>query len=197
MLFSYTVQTPAPVYDIKIIQSDYSAQVIWKLQTFDSVSSIITQIVIHLNGTKHKNISPRTQYNITGLNPYTAYTVGIQTVQGDLQKSRIVSENFKTNEAVPSGPPLNVTFTSRGKYSLNVSWNAPNDNLWNGKPTGYLVCYSSRARTNNPRCYGRTAALSLTINNLQPSTEYFVTVSAATSVGGGLKSAEISKITNG
>jgi hypothetical protein len=37
----------------------------------------------------------------------------------------------------------------------------------------------------------------VTLNNLQPSTKYFVTVSASTKDGLGEKSLEVSKITNG
>ena len=98
---------------------------------------------------------------------------------------------------VPSGTPLNVTFTYSGKRSLKLSWNAPHECLWNGKLTGYLVCHSDRAKAGNPKCSERINALKYTIINLQPSTKYFVTVSVGTSVGFGPKSAEISKITDG
>ena len=91
---------------------------------------------------------------------------------------------------------MNVAFKSRGKNSLEVSWKAPNQR-WNGEPKGYQVCHSDQEMSNNPKCTGLTGSLSHTIFNLQPSTKYFVTVSAATSVGAGPKSSEISKITNG
>ena len=97
---------------------------------------------------------------------------------------------------VPSGPPLNVAFKSRGKKSLEVSWKAP-DQRWNGEPKGYRVCHSNQEMSNNPKCTGLTKSLLHTIFNLQPSTKHFVTVSAATSFGFGPKSSEISKITNG
>ena len=49
----------------------------------------------------------------------------------------------------------------------------------------------------SPKCNETNAILSFTIDNLQPSTKYFVTVAAGTSAGFGNKSAEINKTTNG
>ncbi len=104
---------------------------------------------------------------------------------------------FYVGCVVPSEPPSNVAFKSRGKNSLEVSWEAP-DQSWNGEPKGYQVCHSDQQMSNKPTCIGLTAqSLSHTISNLQPSTKYFVTVSAATSVGAGPKSSKVSKITNG
>ena len=99
VLFLYLVQMPAPVHGIKITQSDTSANVTWNIETSVSTSSYITQIVIYLNGKEHQTISRRTQFHITGLKPCTQNTVGVQTQDGSLQKSRRVSIRFKTNEA--------------------------------------------------------------------------------------------------
>lgn len=96
----------------------------------------------------------------------------------------------------PSKPPY-VAFGSRTKNSLSLSWRAPDKQFRNGKLTGYRVCHSDQERSNNPTCIERNTTLTYTINNLQSSTKYFVTVSAGTSVGFGANSAEISKITNG
>ena len=100
----------------------------------------------------------------------------------------------------PSGPPLDVAFISRTTESLSVSWRAPDEDVRNGKLTGYQVCYSDqRSRMlENLTCIERNkTALSHTINNLQQTTKYFVTVSAGTSAGFGTKSLEINKTTNG
>ena len=99
---------------------------------------------------------------------------------------------------VPSGPPLNVNINSRSNNSLGISWNAPDKNLWNGKLTGYQVCYSSSVIGENQECFHtESSVLSYNIPQLQPSTRYFVTVAASTKIGYGNKSSEISKITNG
>jgi uncharacterized surface anchored protein len=90
---------PAPVHGIKITQSNTSANVTWNIEMSVSASSYITQIVIYLNGKEHQTISRRTQFHITGLKTCTQYTVGVQTQDGSLQKSRRVNIRFKTNEA--------------------------------------------------------------------------------------------------
>ena len=97
----------------------------------------------------------------------------------------------------PSGPPLSVAFTSRTKNSLSVSWKAPDEDVRNGNLTGYQVCYSDQRNLENPSCIATNTTLSYTINNLQQTTKYFVTVSAGTSAGFGTKSLEINKTTNG
>ena len=94
----------------------------------------------------------------------------------------------------PSGPPLSVAFISRTKNSLSVSWQAPDEDVRNGKLMGYQVCYSNKA---NPTCIERNTTLTCTIHNLQPATKYFVTISAVTGAGFGSKSPEIKKTTNG
>ena len=96
-----------------------------------------------------------------------------------------------------SGPPLNVTLESPNKNSLEVSWKIPDKKLQNSELTGYQVCLYSKGIS--PECFviKSTKVLSLTLNNLQPSTKYFVTVLAITKAGYGEKSLEVSKITNG
>jgi hypothetical protein len=98
---------------------------------------------------------------------------------------------------VPSGPPLNVAVNSRTSDSLGISWKAPDKHLWNGKLTGYQVCYSSGIGGNQNCLHTESSGLSLNIPNLQPSTKYFVTVAASTKIGYGNRSLVISKITNG
>ena len=69
--------------------------------------------------------------------------------------------------------------------------------FWNGKLTGYQVCYSETpGPANNPQCTAETKLLQYTIRNLKPSTKYVVSIAAGTSAGFGTKK-EINKITNG
>ncbi|CAB4005118.1 Down syndrome cell adhesion molecule homolog isoform X1, partial [Paramuricea clavata] len=96
-----------------------------------------------------------------------------------------------------SGPPLNVAFNSRGKTSLQVSWRAPEERLQNVELTGYQVCFYTRDTAPECLVLTSTKVLSLTLNNLKPSTKYFVTVSASTKAGYGEKSLEVTKITSG
>ena len=111
----------------------------------------------------------------------------------------LVMQNHRLNffSQAPSGPPLGVAFISRTKNSLSVSWKAPDEDVRNGKLTGYQVCYSDQRNLENPSCIETNTTLSYTINNLQHSTKYFATVSAGTSAAFGKKSQEINKTTNG
>ena len=95
----FLVQKPAPVSNINVTPSNYSARVTWSIETETQDSSYITQIIIFLGNTKYKNISRGNEVDITGLTPYTTYTVGIQTQDGSSQKSKNMSKSFKTNEA--------------------------------------------------------------------------------------------------
>lgn len=94
-----------------------------------------------------------------------------------------------------TGPPLDIVLKSRGKTSLEVSWKAPNGP--NSELIGYKICF--RTKETSPECseLKGTKVLSITINDLQPSAMYFVTVSAGTEAGFGEKSLEVSKMTNG
>ncbi|XP_028402571.1 receptor-type tyrosine-protein phosphatase F-like isoform X3 [Dendronephthya gigantea] len=193
------VQTPAPVQDIKVTPSNTSADVTWKIPE-PKDSSYITNYNIFINGRLQERISREkydNKFTIRGLQPYTNYKVEIETEDGSGEKGGKVSEDFKTKEGVPSGPPQNVMFTSRSKNVLKLSWQPPEVNLHNGILTGYLVCYSSQTISTSPKCNETNTTLTFTIDDLQPSTRYFVTVAAGTSVGFGNKSAEINKTTNG
>ncbi|XP_028402427.1 uncharacterized protein LOC114525363 [Dendronephthya gigantea] len=105
------------------------------------------------------------------------------------------SEEFGAFTA-PSGPPLNVTFISRSKSSLGISWKAPVESTRKSKLTGYRVCFFTN--DTSPECLilKSPKVFSLALKNLRPSTKYFVTVSASTEHGYGEKSPEVSKITN-
>ena len=97
--------------------------------------------------------------------------------------------------AVPTVPPLDVGFTSRGERKLVVSWNEPDTRIWSGKATRYKICYSTQQRASRPRCLETIRLSSYEITSLNPATRYFVTVSAGTTAGFGPKSEEISEIT--
>jgi hypothetical protein len=91
-----------------------------------------------------------------------------------------------------------VAFTKRSKEQLTVSWRALSENSQNGQLTGYRVCYSNKANSNNPSCSPKNAqSYTAQISDLRLATKYFVTVAARTAAGYGPKSEEINNITNG
>ena len=101
--------------------------------------------------------------------------------------------------ASPSGPPLDVAIISRDKKWLILSWKLPEQRFRNGKILHNLVCRSTKSADTSPACINsvRLSRGIYHLLNLRPATKYFVTVAAGTSAGYGVKSAEISGITNG
>ncbi|XP_028413335.1 uncharacterized protein LOC114536208 isoform X2 [Dendronephthya gigantea] len=150
------VQSLAPVQNVVAKPSNFSVYLSWTIPP-PAASTYITHFIIYLNGTELNRISRAdygNQYVLRGLKPYTNYVVGIKTQDGySMTTQPIIYQNFKTKEAVPSGPPRSVVIESRSINSLEISWKAPDK----------VVC----------------------------------NVSACTKVGFGIKSLEISEITNG
>ncbi|XP_028416881.1 uncharacterized protein LOC114541103 isoform X2 [Dendronephthya gigantea] len=130
-------------------------------------------------------------YTITTLESFTKYyvTVSAGTKVGYGKKSVEISE------ITDGGPPLDVVVKSRGKRSLEVSWEAPNGP--NNELIGYQICFRTKETSSECSELKSTKVLSITIIDLQPAAMYFVTVSAGTEAGYGEKSLEVSKITNG
>ena len=99
----FLAQTPAPVHDIRTTRSGaHWASVSWNLPTATTSSYVIQlEISVYVNGRYlwHRTISRGTQYNITGLNPNTVYTLKIRT--GDVLKwdNELIHKTVKTKEA--------------------------------------------------------------------------------------------------
>jgi hypothetical protein len=100
-LFLILVQTPAPVKNLNVSSSDYSARVTWEIPTPQD-SSYITHYLIFLNDKFVKEISRAmygTEFNILPLKPNTENTFGIQTKDGSVQRGTYVNETFTTKQA--------------------------------------------------------------------------------------------------
>jgi hypothetical protein len=100
-LFSILVQTPATVNDIKVTPSNTSAQMTLG-NASPETSSYITHYYIKLNERYLKTIyrqESRTEFSITGLTPFTKYTVRIYAGDGSSQWSSGTDKVFTTNAA--------------------------------------------------------------------------------------------------
>ena len=88
--------------NIKVKPSATSALVTWSIVTRNE-SSYITDYDIYLHPDFLKRIARKdhgSQFNITGLKPYSDYKVGIVALDGSSQRSEIkYSKSFKTIEA--------------------------------------------------------------------------------------------------
>ena len=101
MWFIFSVQTPAPVKDLVITPSQYSAKVTLNIETSKLTSSYITKINVYLYGQKHQTVTRESHnaFYITGLKPYTNYFVEIETEDGSSERSSKVSKTITTKEA--------------------------------------------------------------------------------------------------
>ncbi|CAB3997379.1 receptor-type tyrosine- phosphatase epsilon-like isoform X2 [Paramuricea clavata] len=99
------VQTLAPVKNLNVSPSDYSARVTWEIPTAPQDSSYITHYLIFLNNKFVKEISRAmygTEFNILPLKPNTENTFGIQTkADGSVQRGTYVTKTFTTKQAEP------------------------------------------------------------------------------------------------
>ena len=82
---------------------------------------------------------------------------------------------------VPSGSPLNFTNSTTSR-TLTLSWSPPLPSQRNGVIVNYLITCSSGGSIINST---RTSSTILTITGLQPFTDYFCLVRAATIAGDG------------
>ena len=111
--------------NIKVKPSATSALVTWSIVTTKENSSYITGYDIYLNRKHLKRIARRdhgTQFNITGLKPYSDYKVGILALDGSSQKSKITySEGFKTIEAGKQLYVIRIMLTIK-KFNILFYW---------------------------------------------------------------------------
>lgn len=191
---------------MKIVDIDgKSAKVTWK--TPFSGNSIILQFLVEyqqadenwsgrntvaLNVTGNEN-----QALIKGLKPVTQYQVRVyaQNVLGRSESSE--QSVFRTDEELPSGPPLSVKATPISSSIVKLAWNAPKKELQNGLITGYYVGYKVKSAA-EPYQYKTISAKvgefnhEFQIKNLKRSSTYSITVQAINSKGAGAASEEIS-----
>ncbi|XP_028417344.1 receptor-type tyrosine-protein phosphatase F-like [Dendronephthya gigantea] len=200
-------QRPAPVKIVGTKENKNSVRVTFSIETSESASSYITRINAYLDGKKNQSVTREKQFHsaryfvITGLTPNTDYDIEFETEDGSSERSSRIHRRIRTKQAAPGGPPLRVKLTSRRKHSFELSWEAPVENLRNGRITGYKVCYSKTSGAANypgPKCINRSIRSSpYTIFQLQSATMYFITVAAGTEAGFGPESKIISAISSG
>ena len=90
---------------------------------------------------------------------------------------------------VPSSAPTNVTAITNGATSINVTWDEVPPLNQNGIITGYIVFY--KETTASGYTTAATMQRSITIQGLQPLTQYAMRVLAYNSNGNGIASEHI------
>ncbi|XP_061165065.1 cell adhesion molecule DSCAML1-like [Saccostrea echinata] len=141
--------------------------------------------------------APTTSYTVTGLLAYTKYQFNVRaaTVENDVDlwgnfSTMVVT---RTEAAAPGGAPLSVEVRPMSSTEVQVSWQALSNNKHNGPLKFYHIRYKSTApssgfsevKTVN---FSETSGM---INNLQPWTEYAITVEMENVAGTGPPSPEV------
>ncbi|XP_066294307.1 tenascin-X-like isoform X1 [Branchiostoma lanceolatum] len=127
-------------------------------------------------------------YVLSGLQPYTLYSLEIAAVTGGGEGDRSDQLKVQTLEGVPSNP-VRVAAFAVDPRTIRVDWRPPLKA--NGEIMGYNVFYGPSAtddvlsRTVDPMDN------MVTLDGLQPFTEYTIILSAFTLVGGGDRSVPV------
>ncbi|CAB4021293.1 Receptor-type tyrosine- phosphatase delta, partial [Paramuricea clavata] len=96
----------------------------------------------------------------------------------------------------PSGPPLNITISSRSTSSLSFTWDPPEKYKQNGVIISYTACVS---HSENGPCLEifTTSKREWLVRNLNPSTKYYVRVLSSNKAGNSAYSESKGFFTNG
>ena len=129
---------------------------------------------VYLDGSLYEKVTA-TECTVTGLDPYTEYTVTIEAYTA----TGIVSDPLEavvmtTDETAPSAPS-SITITGTTEYTLTVAWGAASDNV--AVKEYHIYLNGDRMK----RVAGDV--LSYTLTALDPGVEYEVDVEARDAAG--------------
>ncbi len=92
------------------------------------------------NGNRQEYITSQlTNYTVTSLQAFTRYivTMAARTVNGTGPHS--IGYEIQTNEAAPNRPPSNVRHTTSSSSTLELEWDLPTRQYWNGMIRAHRV----------------------------------------------------------
>ena len=129
---------------------------------------------VYLDGSLYEKVTA-TECTVTGLDPYTEYTVTIEayTATG-LVSDPLEAVVMTTDETAPSAPS-SITITGTTEYTLTVAWGAASDNV--AVKEYHIYLNGDRMK----RVMGDV--LSYTLTALDPGVEYEVAVEARDAAG--------------
>ena len=117
-------------------------------------------------------------YTITGLHPYTNYTIQVRANTQPGQGPYSTPLSVTTKQSAPSGPPQNLQAVYSTTYII-LSWEAPDKDLQNGEISYYVITYNGVVvDTTNSRT--TTTSTNATLQNLEEGAEYSISVCAYT-----------------
>ncbi|GLH00170.1 Contactin [Gryllus bimaculatus] len=95
---------------------------------------------------EHRVETQETHFNLTGLTPYTEYSVWVIAYNQNGQGSSTEEVTARTLSAPPSDCPQNVTLEPTSSSSILVRWEPPPKEGRNGLITGYKLRFRKRDR---------------------------------------------------
>ncbi|KAL5477126.1 hypothetical protein EMCRGX_G023872 [Ephydatia muelleri] len=171
-----------PPVNITIIEiTPYSVTLQWDPPTPDKQNGVIVSYVINvMTGDQVQRMvvqSNDSQQTISNLTLYTTYTFSI-SASTRIGQGPSISYVVTTSETSPTGPPLNISYSTPNPSTLILNWSPPDPSYRNGVVRGYLVVISEM-ETSRP-LYFNTSTPPLSIPSLHPFYTYNCSVSAYT-----------------
>ncbi|XP_076362408.1 putative receptor-type tyrosine-protein phosphatase mosPTP-1 isoform X1 [Tachypleus tridentatus] len=121
----------------------------------------------------------RTNYQVIGLQPYTVYSFRILAVNaiGASQPSK-PSYYIVTLREAPDGKPTIISAHNTSSSSIRLQWAPPHKDTINGEFLGYRILYRPRDRPGieRERILRNSSLKEYTIRNLEPFTQYLITL---------------------
>ncbi|XP_023226377.1 uncharacterized protein LOC111627061 [Centruroides sculpturatus] len=164
-----------------------SLKVIWYFDC-DAQKHIIEKYCIYCyvdyNST-HKEFVKRILFNntqtnsyiVTGLKPYTVYSIVITAMIGERESSQSDYKTERTKAGAPSDSPQNVTITNITDTSVELSFYPPN--ISNGIITSYNILITSEDGSSKQKSFWfHKHRFSAVIDKLVPYTNYTMEVKA-------------------
>ncbi|KAI6661003.1 Phosphatidylinositol phosphatase PTPRQ-like isoform X5 [Oopsacas minuta] len=197
------IPSMAPTIYILTVDSATQISISWSAPSIESQNGIIDNYVILIDSTELTVSASSTFYTITGLNPYTEYTLQIAAATSVGTGPYSTSSTTTTLESTPtSSPLLSVTTITETTITLTLSPPTDTDTL-NGVITFYTVTYTgvnvdttTQTVMVTPSTTDYLLAVDYIVNGLQEGVSYEIQASVSTSVGSGPNTDVITVTTN-
>ena len=204
-------QPPTNVSALTLSATEISLS--WFAPSRESQNGVLEYYVILINVTSSSHpgwtitqinvTASSTFHTITGLKPYTTYTLSVSAATSVGRGPYSLSTTVTTHESTPTQPPR-LSVTSKTHSTISLTLRPPTDTYTlNGVITYYLVTYtgvnvdtSTRTARVMASSTDNLSAVSDTLIGLQEGVSYSIKASVSTSVGTGPNSDSISVTTD-
>ncbi|KAJ7378569.1 hypothetical protein OS493_022557 [Desmophyllum pertusum] len=135
----------------------------------------------------------QTSASLKDLEVYTYYWVEVRAFNNEMFGNDSTIKRFRTDEGVPTSPPLDITTSTENSTSITVSWGSVPKRHQRGEIIGYIVTITDHNHNTGDWCEKFNVSsdhMTITLVDLDKFTVYYVTVSARTSKGESNDSAE-------